>query len=294
MLAKCLGTQSYSLNTTSSKVAEYHGLMFVLLYISKEYPHARKLVIQGDSKLVVNQVCGEWRVFNPFLFTLHSHIWMASQRFDSVQVVHVKRHLSTLADAAASAGARKQCEDWVDYNGDRQHVCPHCIKAAPEIDMSSNEMRPDANPEDAHPLAILRGCLQDELVGAKFNGTTKQNIVLQDSPLQCLNPSKRHRIQMRQEPSISIEVPLIPTVKHVSLYSQLRPIALIPQLRKLLEDIVLQMRSDGLDENVHWLCAYTSGLQVCDLLLCIALAGARCQEFKIPLIPGVCDIRKSF
>ena len=59
-------------------------------------------------------------------------------------------------------------------------------------------------------------------------------------------------------------------------------------------DIILQMDGDVLDDESLWQFEYTGGIRVCDMLLCIFLAGARCQEYGIPLIIGVSDIAQEF
>ena len=101
-------------------------------------------------------------------------------------------------------------------------------------------------------------------------------------------------VQPLLEQQILIEVPLLPKLWLALAYSELRPIALMPQLRKMLEHIVSQMGDDELNDHSPWQFACTSGVQVCDLLLCVFLAGARCQEFGLPLILRICDIPKAF
>jgi ribonuclease HI len=63
----------------------------------------KHLLIEGDSKLVVDQVRGEWKVKNPRLKELHAQACAALAAFDYAAIRHIDRKLNGAADKAANA-----------------------------------------------------------------------------------------------------------------------------------------------------------------------------------------------
>ena len=64
---------------------------------------ARRLVVRGDSQLVIEQVSGRWQVRSPGLLDLCAKVRRLAMRFERVQFIWVRRHLNTEADALSKA-----------------------------------------------------------------------------------------------------------------------------------------------------------------------------------------------
>ena len=62
-----------------------------------------KLLVKGDSKLVINQVTGTWKVKKEHLKKLHREVIDKISLFDKVEFTHVMREENTLADANANS-----------------------------------------------------------------------------------------------------------------------------------------------------------------------------------------------
>lgn len=84
----------------TSNIAEYTALL-------KGIKKALKLgwkdvIIEGDSKLVISQVTGSWKVNNERLKTLHREVKDALSHFDSYKFKKIPRARNSLADELAS------------------------------------------------------------------------------------------------------------------------------------------------------------------------------------------------
>jgi ribonuclease HI len=76
--------------------AEYHGLMLGLR-LALEHG-ARKVVVQGDSTLVVRQVNGEWRTKHPTLQPLRAEACDLLAQFDDWSLEWIPREENRRAD----------------------------------------------------------------------------------------------------------------------------------------------------------------------------------------------------
>jgi len=65
---------------------------------------ARSVLLRSDSKLLIEQLSGRWRVKNPTLIRLHEEIRALAAKFDSVGFEHVPRERNRAADRLANAG----------------------------------------------------------------------------------------------------------------------------------------------------------------------------------------------
>uniref|UniRef100_A0A7S1NH51 RNase H type-1 domain-containing protein n=1 Tax=Eutreptiella gymnastica TaxID=73025 RepID=A0A7S1NH51_9EUGL len=104
----------------TNNVAEYKGLLLgletVLLHLVDQ---CKRLEVYGDSKLVVQQVTGKWRVHNEGLKPLHERAQALLQRLHKqcrVSVHHVRRQHNTEADALSNVAmdSRQDWEEWTD------------------------------------------------------------------------------------------------------------------------------------------------------------------------------------
>jgi len=59
--------------------------------------------VRGDSKLVIEQVAGRWKVKQAHLRPLHARVRDLLARYDAVDLGHVRRELNADADALVNA-----------------------------------------------------------------------------------------------------------------------------------------------------------------------------------------------
>jgi ribonuclease HI len=73
---------------------------------------ARRLHLRSDSRLLIEQLKGKWRVKNPTLIKLHTDARQLLASFDAVSFEHVPRELNKHADRLANKGV----DDWLRAN----------------------------------------------------------------------------------------------------------------------------------------------------------------------------------
>ena len=89
--------RSKRIGTSTNNIAEYRALIDALeLAIQKEYTQIKA---KGDSKLVVNQVKGEWNVNDDTLHNLHKRVQELIGVFDEFSIEHVPRENNDRADS---------------------------------------------------------------------------------------------------------------------------------------------------------------------------------------------------
>jgi ribonuclease HI len=76
--------------------AEYRGLELGLTVALRE--GIRSIKIEGDSKLVISQISGLWKVKAPGLLGVYTRVCLLINKFDSVYCRHVYREFNTHAD----------------------------------------------------------------------------------------------------------------------------------------------------------------------------------------------------
>lgn len=131
--ATSLVTIGKYIGRATNNAAEYMALIVGLREAAKL--GARKLVVRGDSELVIKQMRGEYRVKTPALKDLYDQAQTLVAGFKSVSFEHNLRHHNSLADRLANlAMDRKADVDDVDDAPDRSAggggsprlSCPAC------------------------------------------------------------------------------------------------------------------------------------------------------------------------
>jgi ribonuclease HI len=84
----------------TNNVAEYMALIIGLREAKKF--GAKKLLIRGDSELVIKQMRGEYRVKNPGLKDLNDQAAALVREFEDVKFEHNFRHHNSIADKLAN------------------------------------------------------------------------------------------------------------------------------------------------------------------------------------------------
>ncbi|HEX8916695.1 MAG TPA: ribonuclease HI family protein, partial [Humisphaera sp.] len=90
----------------TNNVAEYKALITALQEAKKL--GARKVLVRGDSELVVKQMRGEYRVKNPDLRVLYEEAQDLLAEFDKSKVEHNYRESNALADKLANLAMDKR------------------------------------------------------------------------------------------------------------------------------------------------------------------------------------------
>jgi ribonuclease HI len=92
---------SERIGVTTNNVAEYQALI-AGLEKAKELG-ARRVSVRADSKLVIEQVAGRWRVKQAHLQPLHRQALALLESFEHVDLAHVPRGQNVDADALVNA-----------------------------------------------------------------------------------------------------------------------------------------------------------------------------------------------
>src|SRR5688500_11189313 len=98
----------------TNNVAEYKALITALQEARKL--GARKVVIRGDSELIIKQMKGEYRVKHPDMKGLYDEAQHLYHQFDEARIDHNLRHKNELADKLANLAMDRR-GDVTDVNG---------------------------------------------------------------------------------------------------------------------------------------------------------------------------------
>jgi ribonuclease HI len=96
------------IGNATNNVAEYTALIVALEEARKL--GAAKVVVRGDSELIIKQMRGEYRVKNPDLRKLHDRARAIADDFQSARYEHNLRHKNELADKLANLAMNKKGE----------------------------------------------------------------------------------------------------------------------------------------------------------------------------------------
>ena len=93
---------------TSNNAAEYAGLIALLEWFSDQELFDAKILIRGDSQLVINQIFGTWRIKEAKIYTPLGHSARELIKpFRRIQCEWVAREKDTLADELAKAALKR-------------------------------------------------------------------------------------------------------------------------------------------------------------------------------------------
>jgi len=84
----------------TNNYAEYYGLIIGL--IGAKELKIRNLKIQGDSKLIINQVTGKFTTKSEVLIPLYQRVLKELKHFDNVEFEHIYRNKNKRADELAN------------------------------------------------------------------------------------------------------------------------------------------------------------------------------------------------
>ena len=96
-----LAAASERIGETTNNVAEYRALIAGLEAAATTPSRAVK--VRGDSKLVIEQVAGRWKVKQEHLRPLVARARELLSHYEAVDLAHVRRELNSDADALVNA-----------------------------------------------------------------------------------------------------------------------------------------------------------------------------------------------
>ena len=111
------------IGVATNNVAEYRAAIEALRQAHEL--GAEELLLRSDSKLLIEQLSGRWRIKNPTLIRLHIEARDLMPHFRSVSFEHIPRELNRDADRLANVGV----DEWLAGPG-KDYVAP---AAAPDL-----------------------------------------------------------------------------------------------------------------------------------------------------------------
>jgi ribonuclease HI len=96
---------------TSNNVAEYIGIIAVFEYFTRNNLQNEKIIICGDSKLVINQMAGEWKCNGGIYEKYYHQALQLRQQFTQIRFEWIPREKNEIADELSKRGMIKAgCE----------------------------------------------------------------------------------------------------------------------------------------------------------------------------------------
>jgi ribonuclease HI len=90
------------LGINTNNYAEYKGIILTLKKAIELNINTSEINVFMDSKLVVNQINGQWKVKHPNIIPLHKELSELLKSFEKITFKHIYRNLNTKADSLAN------------------------------------------------------------------------------------------------------------------------------------------------------------------------------------------------
>jgi len=103
---KTIKAISKAIGEATNNIAEYSALVYALQ--EADALKAKKLKVFTDSELLFRQVTGVYKVKNEKLKFLYDQIQLLMQKFDDVDLNHVRREKNKEADGLATRSLKKK------------------------------------------------------------------------------------------------------------------------------------------------------------------------------------------
>jgi ribonuclease HI len=91
----------------SNNVAEYAGLIAVLEWLIEHDLCDTEIIVMGDSKLVIEQMFGAWKIKNGRYTTLALRARELVSRFENIRGEWISRDLHDVADELSKAALKR-------------------------------------------------------------------------------------------------------------------------------------------------------------------------------------------
>ena len=106
-----VGEVSEGIGPATNNVAEYKAAIAGLQLAADK--GATRVLLRADSRLLIEQLAGRFKVKNPTLIRLHQEARALIKGFEKVTLEHVPREKNKEADALANEGV----DAWLEENG---------------------------------------------------------------------------------------------------------------------------------------------------------------------------------
>jgi ribonuclease HI len=106
-----LAEEGRGIGVATNNVAEYTAAVEGLKLCKRL--GASRVLLRSDSRLLVEQLSGRFRVKNPTLIRLHQEVRRLASEFDQVRYQHVPREQNKDADRMANVGV----DEWLAGKG---------------------------------------------------------------------------------------------------------------------------------------------------------------------------------
>jgi ribonuclease HI len=110
-VGRTVATAGMGIGPATNNVAEYRAALEGLRLAGEH--GARRVLLRSDSRLLIEQLAGRFRVKNPTLVRLHEEVRRLMSRFDDVDLQHVPREENVEADRLANQGV----DEWLAGEG---------------------------------------------------------------------------------------------------------------------------------------------------------------------------------
>lgn len=90
------------IGVTTNNVAEYTAVLEAFKYLKKKYEEKLQVNLFADSRLVVEQLSGRFKIKNPNLKILFDQIKILEMEIGSVSYTHIPREKNLKADSLAN------------------------------------------------------------------------------------------------------------------------------------------------------------------------------------------------
>jgi ribonuclease HI len=108
---RTLATIARGIGPATNNVAEYRACLEGLRLAAEH--GARRVLVRSDSRLLVEQLSGRFRVKNPTLIRLHEEVRRLVSVFEDAAFEHIPREENTDADRLANQGV----DEWLAGEG---------------------------------------------------------------------------------------------------------------------------------------------------------------------------------
>ena len=108
------GSEFISENATNN-YAEYMAILLALKKCNEM--KIKNLIIKGDSKLVIQQIQGNYKINSPTLKSLYDLVTVELEKIDNLKLIHIERELNKEADDLANLAI----DNWKKDNSSKVH-----------------------------------------------------------------------------------------------------------------------------------------------------------------------------
>lgn len=102
-------------NDSTNNVAEYTALVKALQWLLEKDLGSAKVEIKSDSKLVVNQLTGDYKVKAKRIISLYKQVLLLKSKFQDVQIRWIPREENREADRLTNKAYNKALQDNPEY-----------------------------------------------------------------------------------------------------------------------------------------------------------------------------------